>query len=101
MIKLIKDGKVAVIYSPGYGAGWSTWGNPQSCFDGELAQAILDGLPTDTLLEIATKNWPGEYTGGIHGARVKWVPVGTRFEIEEYDGAESVRIFGPDDHLVA
>jgi len=22
--KLIRDGKVAVLYSPGYGAGWST-----------------------------------------------------------------------------
>ena len=23
--KYIKDGKVAVAYSPGFGAGWSTW----------------------------------------------------------------------------
>jgi hypothetical protein len=23
--KYIKDGKVAVLYSAGYGAGWSTW----------------------------------------------------------------------------
>jgi hypothetical protein len=25
MKKLIRDGKVAVLYSPGFGAGWSTW----------------------------------------------------------------------------
>ena len=27
MNKLIKNGKVAVLYSPGFGAGWFTW-NP-------------------------------------------------------------------------
>ena len=25
MKKIIRDGKVAVLYSPGFGAGWSTW----------------------------------------------------------------------------
>ena len=25
MDKVIRDGKVAVLYSPGFGAGWSTW----------------------------------------------------------------------------
>ena len=25
MTKSIRDGKVAILYSPGYGAGWSTW----------------------------------------------------------------------------
>ena len=25
MTKCIRDGKVAILYSPGYGAGWSTW----------------------------------------------------------------------------
>ena len=25
MNKVIRDGKVAVVVSPGFGAGWSTW----------------------------------------------------------------------------
>ena len=25
MEKVIRDGKVAVLYSPGYGAGWYSW----------------------------------------------------------------------------
>jgi acetyl-CoA acetyltransferase len=25
MEKVIRDGKVAILYSPGFGAGWSTW----------------------------------------------------------------------------
>ena len=28
MQKVIRDGKVAVLYSPGYGAGWYTWSVP-------------------------------------------------------------------------
>ena len=42
MNKLIHDGHVAVIFSPGYGAGFHTWGAPlEAVFDPELAQAIL------------------------------------------------------------
>lgn len=28
MEKVINNGEVAVLYSPGYGAGWYTWGAP-------------------------------------------------------------------------
>ena len=41
--KLKRDGKVAVIYSPGFGAGWSTWadGNAEAVlFDPELAEML-------------------------------------------------------------
>ena len=33
MEKVIRDGKVAVLYSPGYGAGWSTW-----CYNDDLVK---------------------------------------------------------------
>jgi hypothetical protein len=29
MEKVIRDGKVAVLYSPGYGAGWYSWNRDQ------------------------------------------------------------------------
>jgi len=29
MTKYIRDGKVAVLYSPGFGAGWSTWNDDE------------------------------------------------------------------------
>lgn len=98
MNKLIKDGEVAVIVSPGFGAGWSTWGERESCFDGELAQAILDG---ESGSEIAAKNWPDQYGGGLHAAVVCWVPLGTVFEIVEYDGAESIVFVADKQYLVA
>ena len=47
MEKYIKDGKVGVLVSPGYGAGWSTWGDDglrdQLALDSRLVQAKLDG----------------------------------------------------------
>lgn len=36
MEKVIRDGKVAVLYSPGYGAGWSTW-----CYNDDLVKTLL------------------------------------------------------------
>jgi hypothetical protein len=30
------------------------------------------------------------YTGGIDGLEIEWVPLGTRFYIDEYDGAETL-----------
>ena len=46
MNKLEKDGKVAVMISPGFGAGWSTWNSEfrdTLLFDAEIAQAVIDG----------------------------------------------------------
>lgn len=36
MEKVIRDGKVAVLYSPGYGAGWTTWE-----YDSKLHEIML------------------------------------------------------------
>lgn len=101
MSKLIKDGRVAVIVSGGFGAGWSTWGASESCLDGELAQAILDKKPISEIEEIAEKNWPHQYQGGLFKAHVSWVNQGSAFEIEEYDGSESLHIIGERNYLVA
>ena len=94
MDKLIVDGKVAVIVSPGFGAGWSTWGAAESCMDGELAKAILDGETASVVEGIAERNWPDAYQGGLHQAVVEWVDEGTQFEIREYDGHESLHTAG-------
>jgi hypothetical protein len=97
MDKLIKDGMVAVLYSPGFGAGWSTWSGSDSgtssaeamMFDRDLAEVTLAG-DLDKMFAIAKAKWPDEYHGGLDDLRVKWVPVGAQFIIHEYDGSESV-----------
>lgn len=104
MNKLIKDGKVAVLYSPGFGAGWSTWTSEHASemvFDAELAQAVLDGRPYEDRTAIAERKWPGVYTGELAALTVEWVSVGTRFRIHEYDGAESVVLFNEEQWFIA
>jgi hypothetical protein len=31
------------------------------------------------------------YVGGVEGLYIEWIPVGTKFVIDEYDGAELLR----------
>lgn len=99
--KLERNGKIAVLVSPGFGAGWSTWNNDiASVFDPEMVQAVLDGDYAEAE-RIAARNYPDAYMGGVENLTVEWVPKGSRFEIREYDGSESLHIFGPDYGLVA
>lgn len=101
--RFIKDGKVAVLVSPGFGAGWSTWntsGDESLLFDPEIVQAVLDG-DRSKAVEIATRKYPGGYYGGGGDLVVEWVDIGQRFEISEYDGSESLRLLSPSDGYVA
>lgn len=103
--KLERNGMVAVLVSPGFGAGWSTWCHEDAnkiamIFDPEIVLAVLDG--DHARAEAAAGAvYPNEYLGGVKQLTVEWVPKGTRFEIHEYDGSESLRIFEPDDGYVA
>ena len=90
MQKLIRDGQVAVLVSPGYGAGWYSWhSNEQLLFDPSIVQWIEedDREKIQAYLEL---RYPDETTIGLEDLVVEWVPVGARFRIEEYDGAESL-----------
>jgi hypothetical protein len=100
MNKLIRDGNVAVIFSPNFGAGFSTWGAPrEAMFDPDLAQAVLDDNE-EAIGRILETKYP-DYTAQNTDLRVRWVPVGTKFRIEEYDGAESVVFFDESDYHTA
>ena len=93
MEKLIVDGKVAVLVSSGFGAGWSTWMNNEDVvFDPVIAQMCLDGASDEDIIAVAEQRYPEEYFGGVSGLYVMWVPVGARFRIEEYDGAETLHL---------
>ena len=94
MQKLIKDGKVAVLISPGFGAGWSTWAigdRDELLFDAEIAQALLDGVDYGDIELLAKSKYPDQYLGGLDDLEVQWVDQGTEFIVEEYDGSESIR----------
>lgn len=104
MDKLVRDGKVAVLYSPGFGAGWSTWirgeNEEKVLFDPDIAAAVLD---EDYFLaqRIAEERYPEECLLGLDGLTVAWVPQGAQFEITEYDGSEGLHIIGTQHYWTA
>ena len=95
--KLIRDGFVAVLYSPGHGAGWSTW-----CYH-ELAEFVTYDR---RLVELAEREASEQevkdllssllgtdvhiYLGGWDQIKIAWMPQGTNFRINEYDGSEEI-----------
>ena len=93
MEKLIRDGMVAVLYSPGFGAGFYTWNTEHEdmMFDPVLATLVLDDK-MDEAHTYVTMRWPDAYAGGVDDLKVQWIPVGTDFRIHEYDGSESIEI---------
>lgn len=95
--KVTRDGKVAVLVSYGYGAGWSTWCSDElsesAVFCPELVEWVEGGKKGEPLLPADLAD---EYQGGLPGVRIEWVDQGERFHIDEYDGAESLVILGPD-----
>lgn len=91
------DHKIGIVYSPGPGAGWSTWGDADQALDQELALAIHNERPYSEIKEIANTNWPTAYTEGLKKAVVQWVDRGTIFKINCRSGSESIEYSDPDD----
>lgn len=96
--KVIRDGKVAVLLSPGFGAGWSTWEHEDGAselmiFDRRLVELAERGGTENEAEELA-KELTGLdyiYSGGWSDISIKWVDEGTIFYVHEYDGSESLR----------
>ena len=87
MEKIVRDGKVAVAVSGGFGAGWSTW-NDIDPMDARFNQLFLDGQ-VDEVVRICDDENLG-YAGGARDVEIAWLPVGTMFRVHEYDGSESL-----------
>lgn len=87
MEKIIRDGKVAVAVSYGYGGGWSTWTdvNPM---DARFNKLFLHG-EHGKAAELCHKLELG-YAGGAKDVEIEWVKEGTEFVITEYDGNEDI-----------
>ena len=92
MEKVIKDGKVGVLVSPGFGAGFSTWGAPiEAIFNPTLIELVQQEKVQEAI-DFVEKTWEDVYSGGVQDLRVFWVPEGSEFIIEEYDGSESLML---------
>lgn len=97
------DGKVAVLFSPGFGGGWSTWSGDEfkdwAMFSPELVAWVEGGKQgyIDEIVASAIGEDNYFYTGGARDLEIKWLPVGTQFRVEEYDGNESI-VTSQDNH---
>jgi len=102
MDKVIVNGKVAVLYSPGFGAGWYTWNQclPELIFSPAIVNLVIEEKfdELETYMEL---KYPEIYKGGMRDLEIEWLPVGTEFKISEYDGAESIELKDDTGWLVA
>jgi hypothetical protein len=93
--KVIRDGKVAVLYSPGFGAGWYTWNteHPELLFHPELVKMVEEGKQAEITASLCEQLLGVEdyiCDSGAGQLTIQWLPVGTAFKVDEYDGSESI-----------
>lgn len=109
--KVIRGDKVAVLISPGYGSGWTSWNQGHTCveemlFDVDIVNAILEYGSTgdttrfarlklhDIIMDIAQDKYGKDYeyfsAQGLKDISITWVDVGRKFIVTEYDGSESI-----------
>jgi len=95
--RVIKKGKVAVVCSPGFGAGWSTWNREYAeilLFHPKIVAKVLAKKNTDITEEwmIAEGLLPEGACPYLSTKNlvVAWLPVGTQFQVTEYDGSEKI-----------
>lgn len=88
MEKVVRDGKVAVIYGPDYGGGWYSWyGYDQMLFDPTIVAMLeKDDVDWDAIQKYAKRM----YDCPVPALEIVWVPEGAEFIIHEYDGSEQI-----------
>jgi hypothetical protein len=93
MEKVIRDSRVAVLYSPGYGAGWYSWhGIEELLYDPVVVGMVEAKVSENNIVEYCHKKYDEEaYFGGADDLTIKWIDIHTEFRITEYDGAESIQ----------
>ena len=92
MNKAIRDGKVAVLISEGWGFGFYTCGAPiEAIFDPKLVE-LIESEDFDGANEYVMNTYQGIYTGGVEDLVVVWVDKGEDFIINEYDGSETIQL---------
>jgi hypothetical protein len=104
MNKLVRNGQVAVLFSPDYGAGWSSWARPEIRHDVLFDPAMVELVEQQMWPELevyVTLKYPDLFTGGLRDLKIGWVPEGTHFIVHEYDGNESIQARDSTDWYIA
>ena len=94
--RVYRDGKVAVLISRGFGAGWSTWNKsyPGMLYDAQVVDLLLNETNFDDVYikaqEICAIKYPDAYIS-VEGLEVVWIDQGRKFVVQEYDGSEHIQ----------
>lgn len=94
--KVVRDGKVAVLISPGFGAGWFTWNtdHQEILFHPKIVKMVESGRRKEITEDWVKKHLKIEiYAGGAIDLKIRWLKEGTQFKVLEYDGSESLETF--------
>lgn len=95
MNKVVRDGKVAVLHTDDWGAGWYSWhGIEELLFDPEIVRMIEnpdEDEDEESIIRYCEEKYGAEsYYDGARTLTVTWIPEGSEFIIHEYDGVESI-----------
>ncbi len=96
MEKVVRNGKVAILISDGFGIGWYSYHreHQQLLFHPKLVEMVEQGKSSQI-----NENWVKEnlnleniYCGGASTLQIHWLPIGTAFIVKERDGEEYLEI---------
>lgn len=104
--KVVRFGRVAVIYSPEHGAGWYSWHRIEELlFDPKLVDLIERDAGQEEIEQYCIEEYENAnklaYWGAAGDLKIEWIPEGSIFRISEYDGAESIVLQDDDDWIIA
>lgn len=90
-------GQVAVLVSPSYGCGWSTWNSSHNSFfamDKILVEMKLSNAPEEEVEKYCKEALGIDYVcmGGWESVTIVYLGEGTVFEITDNDGYEMIDI---------
>ena len=99
--EIIRDGKVGILFSPGFGAGWYTWHGVEALIrDPEVVHLVecRERAPedekeyyTEKIVEYCQATYgTNYYYGGADDLMIEWIELGDKFRITEYDGSEGI-----------
>ena len=95
MKKEVRDGKVAVLVSPGFGAGWYTeHGIEELIFHPKIVELVEQDNRHEITEELCKKLLNTDKyicTFGASNLKIFWINIGDKFIIEEYDGWEDIK----------
>ena len=95
MLKVERDGKIAVLISGNHGLGWFTENQdfPQIMFHPALVKLVEEDRRHEIDKELVSKILKTDKYLCVLGASVleiEWVKKGRKFRIHEYDGLEEI-----------